>query len=457
MKFPKEFIWGAATAACQIEGAAQADGKGLSIWDSFCAKPGAIADAQTTELGTDHYNRFREDVALMKQIGIQAYRFSISWPRVLPEGVGAVNEAGIRFYEELVDCLLANNIQPWVTLFHWDYPQALHDRGGWLNPQSSDWFESYVRLIVDRLSDRVTHWITLNEPQVYIEFGYKTGINAPGQKLEFSDVLKICHNSLLAHGKAVKTIRAHARKPAIIGVAPVGITSVPLSEAPDDIAAARNATFDIKPDSCWNNIWFGDPMVLGHYPEEGLRLYGDLMPTFPASDLEIIKQPLDFYGTNIYTADVVRALLHGSAGSPTPEKVLPPAGVARTTMDWPVIPESLYWGPRFLYERYKLPVVVTENGMAGHDWPCLDGQVHDPYRIDFLTRYLGQLQRACNDGVACPGYFHWSLLDNFEWALGYSRRFGLIYVDYQTQNRILKDSAAWYSEVIRSNGSSIDD
>ena len=455
MKFPKGFIWGAATAACQIEGAAQADGKGLSVWDSFCHQPGAIADAQTTELGTDHYNRFREDVSLMKQIGIQAYRFSISWPRVLPEGVGVVNEAGIRFYEELVDCLLANNIQPWVTLFHWDYPQTLHDRGGWLNPQSSDWFENYVRLIIDRLSDRVTHWITLNEPQVYIEFGYKTGINAPGQKLAFSDILKICHNSLLAHGKAVKTIREHAKKPATIGVAPVGITSVPLTEAPDDIAAARNATFDIKPDSCWNNIWFGDPMVLGHYPEEGLRLYGRQMPDFPASDLELIRQPLDFYGTNIYTADLVKAALPGSAGSPEPVKVLPPAGIARTTMDWPVIPESLYWGPRFLYERYKLPVVITENGMAGHDWPGRDGQIHDPYRIDFLARYLIQLQRACSDGIACPGYFHWSLLDNFEWALGYTRRFGLIYVDYQTQKRMLKDSAAWYAEVIRSNGASI--
>ncbi|MBU1105068.1 MAG: beta-glucosidase [Candidatus Riflebacteria bacterium] len=456
MKFPEGFIWGAATASCQIEGAAQADGKGPSIWDSFCKKPGVIADASTPEHAGDHYNLFRDDVALMKQIGIQAYRFSISWPRVLPDGTGRVNEAGISFYENLVDSLLCHNIQPWVTLFHWDYPQALYDRGGWLNEQSSDWFESYVRLIVDRLSDRVTHWITLNEPQVYIEYGHKTGIHAPGLNLAFTDILKICHNSLLAHGKAVKTIREHAKKTPIIGVAPVGIIGVPLQENPENIDAARSTTFGIKPDSCWNNIWFGDPMVLGHYPEDGLRLYGDLMPDFPASDLELIKQPLDFYGTNIYTADLIKAEKHDSWALPNPPQVVnPPAGMPRSAMDWPVVPESLYWGTRFLYERYKLPVVITENGMASHDWPCLDGQVHDSYRIDYTTRYLNQIRRACREGIACPGYFHWSLLDNFEWAFGYSRRFGLIYIDYQTQKRILKDSALWYADVIKSNGAGL--
>lgn len=449
--FPEGFIWGAATASCQIEGAAHADGKGLSIWDSFCQKAAVIADSSSPERAANHYNLFREDVALMQQIGIRAYRFSISWPRVMPTGTGEVNEAGLRFYEDLVDCLLSHNIQPWVTLFHWDYPQALQEQGGWLNPQSSDWFANYVRLIVGRLSDRVTHWITINEPQVFIEYGHKDGFHAPGLQLGFSDILQVCHNSLLAHGKAVKVIREHSKKTAIIGVAPVGIIGVPYEETNLNIEAARRATFAIKPGSCWNNIWFGDPMVFGHYPEEGLRLYGDLMPAFPASDMELIKQPLDFYGTNIYTADVIQATEHQA------KVVAPPVGVPRTAMDWPVVPEALYWGPRFLYERYKLPVVITENGMASHDWPCRDGRVHDSYRIDYTGRYLDQLRRACSEGIICSGYFHWSLLDNFEWAFGYSRRFGLIYVDYQTQKRQLKDSAGWYAGVIKSNGASIAD
>lgn len=460
-KFPEGFVWGAATASCQIEGAAQVDGKGLSIWDSFCQKAAVIADASTPEHAADHYHLFRDDVALMQQIGIQAYRFSISWPRVLPTGTGPVNEAGMRFYEELVDCLLSHNIQPWVTLFHWDYPQALQEQGGWLNPQSSDWFANYVQLVVERLSDRVTHWITLNEPQVFIEHGHKDGIHAPGLRLDLSDLLQVCHNSLLAHGKAVKVIREHSKKAAQIGVAPVGIIGVPCEETRENIEAARCATFGIKPDSCWNNIWFGDPMILGHYPEEGLRIYGNQMLAFPASDLELIKQPIDFYGTNIYTADVIKAAAVETSATrglrQSPEIVAPPVGVARTAMDWPVVPEALYWGPRFLYERYKLPVVITENGMASHDWPCRDGRVHDSYRIDYTTRYLAQLRRACSEGVACSGYFHWSLLDNFEWAFGYSRRFGLIYVDYATQKRLLKDSASWYAGVIKTNAASIGD
>lgn len=347
MEFPKGFVWGAGTSSFQIEGAANVDGKGPSIWDHFCRIPGAIADGSTGDTATDHYHHFPKDIDLMKQIGLQAYRFSISWPRVLPEGTGQVNEAGMAFYEKLVDLLLANGIQPWITLFHWDYPQRLLEKGGWLNDRSPAWFADYVRLIVDRLSDRVTHWITLNEPQVFIGFGHQAGDNAPGLKLPFSDILKICHNSLLAHGKAVQIIRERARKKPFIGVAPVGVTSVPATSTLADIEAARSATWSVAPNSCWNNAWFGDPMILGRYPDEGLRIYGGQMPSFPDSDMELIKQPLDFYGTNIYTADLVQASESGSSktsgsGSGAGWKIVPPpAGIPRTSMDWPVVPESL--------------------------------------------------------------------------------------------------------------------
>jgi beta-glucosidase len=446
MKFPEGFIWGAATAALQIEGAAAADGKGQSIWDSFCEVPGVIADGSTPEQATDHYRLFAKDIELMAEMGIKAYRFSISWPRILPDGVGTINEAGLVFYEKLVDALLANGIEPWVTLFHWDYPQALIDKGGWLNAASSDWFNEYVKIVVKRLSNRVSHWITLNEPQVFIEFGHRTGIHAPGLKLEFAEVLQVCHNTLLAQGKAVESIRNIAIKKPVVGMAPAGIIGVPAHETEENIQAARLATFRIEKDSCWNNIWFADPAILGHYPEEGLKIYHDIMPDYSRADMEQICQPLDFIGTNIYTADLIVA-----DNSEQKFKTLPfPPGYPVTAMDWPLVPESLYWGVRFFNERYQLPVVITENGMAGHDWLSLDQRVHDQYRIDYISRYLMQLSRACAEGYQCPGYFYWSLLDNFEWAFGYSRRFGLIYVDYSTFKRTMKDSARWYASLIRS-------
>lgn len=447
MIFPDGFTWGSATSSFQIEGAANAEGKGPSIWDTFCQSSKTIIDGSTAENGVNHYYRFHDDIGLMEKIGIQAYRFSISWPRVIPDGNGKINEAGIAFYEKLVDSLLSRNIEPWVTLFHWDYPQALYEKGGWLDDASPDWFENYVRLVVERLSDRVTHWITLNEPQVFIEYGYKSAQHAPGLQLPFSILLHICHNVLLAHGKGVRTIREHAKKKPIVGVAPVGIITVPADETHDNIQRARSATYGIRQDSCWNNIWFGDPMILGHYPEEGLSLYGNLMPPVSESDMELIRQPIDFYGTNIYTADLARG---SEILSPASNNL--PQGMEFTQMGWPVIPESLYWGPKFLFERYGLPIVITENGMACHDTPGIDGQVHDQARIDFTSRYLQQLFRACKEGIPCRGYFHWSLLDNFEWAYGYSKRFGLAYVDFKTQERILKDSAIWYSKVINTNG-----
>jgi len=445
--FPSTFVWGAAAASYQIEGAAKADGKGPSVWDMFCRQPGKIWQGNTGDVACDHYHRFQEDVRLMKELNLQAYRFSISWPRVLPEGVGAVNEPGLAFYDRLVDLLLTNNIQPWATLFHWDYPHELFRRGGWLHRESSDWFAEYTRVVVDRLSDRVAWWMTQNEPQCYIGLGHLTGEHAPGVKLGFADVLQAAHNSLLAHGKAVQVIRSRAKRKPCVGAALVGVTRIPATESPEDIAAARQATFSVTERNCSNNTWFADPMLLGKYSEDGLKLFADALPKIHPADMDTICQPLDFYGANIYFGDVVRARSDGGW-----ERLPLPVGPALTTMEWPVTPEALYWGPKFFYERYGLPIAITENGMANCDWLSSDGKVHDPQRIDFLSRYLRAYGRAIAEGVPGIAYFVWSILDNFEWAHGYKQRFGLVYVDYQSQRRIIKDSGYWYRDVIASSG-----
>lgn len=450
MSFPKEFVWGAAAASYQIEGAFDVDGRGLSVWDMLCRKQGAIFGGHTGDVACDHYQRYREDIALMKQIGLQAYRLSISWSRILPGGTGAVNEKGLAFYDALIDALLEAGITPWVTLFHWDYPYDLYCRGGWLHPDSPDWFADYTQIVVDRLSDRVHHWMTQNEPQCYIGMGHHDGVHAPGVRLGWDDILRMTHNSLLAHGKSVQVIRARAKTPSRIGAVPVGVTFMPASDSPADIDAARAVMFGIQQPDTWNNTWYADPMIFGRYPEDGLRVYERHMPSIGADDMATIAQPLDFYGCNIYHGEYIRA---GADGAP--QKVETYAGHPMTMMKWWVRPEALYWGPRFLHERYGLPVIVMENGLANQDWVSVDGAVHDPQRIDFTTRYLVALRNAIEDGVPVGGYFHWSIMDNFEWAEGYSQRFGLVYVDFSTQQRVLKDSAYWYRDVIASNGATL--
>ena len=455
MEFPENFVWGVAAAAYQIEGAAREDGKGLSVWDMFCRQPGKVLDGHSGDVACDHYRRFREDVAMMKELGVRHYRFSISWPRVMPAGTGSVNERGLDFYDQLVDELLAAGIRPWATLFHWDYPHELFLRGGWLNRESADWFADYTRVIAERLSDRVEHWITLNEPQCFIGFGHATGTNAPGLKLGAAECLLAGHHVLLAHGKAVQVLRAHARKPATIGWAPVGVVSLPLPDADErGIDAARRAMFSVNggdassmgmPPNIWSNTWWGDPVVFGRYPEDGIKAAGNAMPNIAPGDMETISQPIDFYGANIYSGTFYQAGENGE-----PQRVPHAAATPLSAFKWPIIPESLRWGPRFLHERYQLPVIVTENGISLPDWVSLDGQVHDPQRIDFLQRYLAGLQRAISDGTDVRGYFHWSVLDNFEWAEGYKQRFGLVHVDYETQRRTPKDSAFWYRDLVAS-------
>ena len=457
MSFPKGFIWGVATASYQIEGAADEDGKGPSIWDTFCQKEGAIWKGQSGDIACDHYHRYKEDVALMKQIGVGAYRFSISWPRVIPQGTGTINRKGLEFYDKLIDELLAAGITPYVTLFHWDYPYELYCRGGWLNQDSSDWFAEYTKVIVEKFSDRVKHWMTLNEPQVFIGLGHQSGLFPPGYQLRFAEVLTAVHNVLLAHGKAVQTIRAYSKAKCQVGLAPVGIVSIPATDSPEDIKAAKQTMFSVASKdetlfsvpskNVWNNTWWLDPIFYGQYPKDGLELFGGDVPLIRDKDMETIHQPLDFFGVNIYRGQTIHASKDGQS-----EIVPEPVGFPITAYTWPITPEALYWGPRYFWERYKLPIIITENGISNADWVALDGKIHDPQRIDFLNRYLLQLQKACEDGVEVSGYFQWTFTDNFEWVSGYKPRFGLVYVDYPTQERIPKDSAYWYKDVIASNG-----
>lgn len=449
MPFKQGFFWGAATAAYQIEGAAREDGKGASIWDMFARHENAIWKNQNADVACDHYHQYKEDVALMKQIGLTAYRLSVSWPRVLPDGTGLANAKGLDFYDRLVDELLQAGITPFVTLFHWDFPYALYNRGGWLNPQSPDWFADYARVVTDKLSDRVRHWMTLNEPQSFVS--HHQGVTyAPGNKLGWKDVLQVAHHTLLAHGKAVQAIRANCRRPALVGMAPTGVAFNPASDSPADIQAARAATFAVDKKTLWTSAWWTDPVFLGRYPEDGMTVFGADAPTIHPGDLATMAQPLDFCGMNVYLSETVRA---GQDGKP--EVVAFPINQPLTAFRWPVTPESLYWAPVFFYERYKKPIYITENGVCNMDWVALDGGVHDPSRIDFMNRYLLALARAVRDGVDVGGYFAWTCMDNFEWSEGFKERHGLIYVNFETQQRILKDSARWYHTVIATNGRSL--
>ena len=445
--FPRDFVWGAATAAYQIEGAAAEDGKGPSIWDAFCKKPGAIWNGQSGDVACDHYHRYKEDVALARSLGLRAYRFSVSWPRVLPEGTGAVNAKGLDFYDRLVDELLAAKIDPWLTLYHWDLPLALYRRGGWLDRDVAAWFADYATIVAKRLGDRVRHFMPLNEPQVFLGAGLVQGRHAPGDKLSFAEFLRATHHALLAHGRAVQAIRAAAKGKVEIGCAQASYNSVPATSAPEDLAAARDRFLATADTSYKQNAWWLDAMVLGRYPEGGVALYGASMPEVRAGDLETIRQPLDFLGINLYQADAVR---RGPDGRP---EVVPwPVGAPLTSMEWAVTPSIMRLVPTWLHERYALPLVVAENGVSLPDWVAADGQVHDPQRIDFARAYLRELGGAIAAGVPVRGYFHWSLLDNFEWAHGYKQRFGLVHVDFATQKRTPKDSARWYRDVVASNG-----
>ena len=449
MGFAKDFVWGAATSSYQIEGTGRDSGKGQNIWDVFTKEPGRVYEGHTGDIACDHYHRFREDVAYMKELGLKGYRFSIDWSRVLPEGTGKVNEKGIDFYNALIDELLEQGIEPYITLYHWELPYEIYKRGGWMNPEIVEWFGQYARLVAERFSDRVKYFFTLNEPQCFVGLGFLQGCHAPGVKAPLRDTFEMAHNALKAHGRAVQMLRAYGKQNVQIGYAPTSGMCYPEKETPKDIEAARKALFALPDDLSnwtWNVSWWSDPVILGKYPEEGMKKYEKYLPVITDEDMKLISQPIDFYGQNIYNGRCIRM---GTDGRP--EEVRRPAGVPKTATNWPVTPEALYWGPKFLYERYRKPIYITENGMACHDTVSQDGKVHDPNRIDFLARYLKNLKRAAEE-IDIRGYFQWSLMDNFEWDKGYAERFGIIYVDFETQERIWKDSAYWYRDLIRRNG-----
>ena len=446
MGFKKDFAWGVATASQQIEGAYREDGKGLNIWDVYSHEPETIEDGKSSDIACDHYHLFKDDVKLMSSIGINSYRFSISWSRIFPSGTGEINEAGVRFYSELIDELITHGIEPYITLFHWDYPYELHRKGGWLNDESVKWFSDYAAKIVELYSNRVTYFITFNEPQCFIGTGYLKAAHAPGLSVPYKDAFQMAHNVLKAHGAAVIAMRKAAKRPIKIGYAPTYSAHFPATESPEDIEAAKKIFFacpKLSKGVLWNAAWWSDPVLLGKYPEDGLKMYRDYLPEITEDDLRLISQPIDFYAQNIYNGSEIKA---GENGEPVVIEY--PKNATRTCMGWPITPKSLYWGPRFLTERYNLPIYITENGAAMPDKLTEDGNVHDEDRIEFLSSYLAELERAANDGVDVRGYFLWSFMDNFEWAKGYEPRFGIVYVDYTTMKRIPKDSLYWYKSYI---------
>lgn len=453
MGFKKDFIWGAATASYQIEGAWNEDGKGPNIWDRYSHEPGHVLFGHTGDVACDHYHRYEQDADLMREIGVRNYRMSLSWARLLPEGVGAVNQKGVDFYNRLFDALESRGIRPFVTLFHWDYPCALQDKGAWSNPDSVKWFEEYTALCADKFGGRVKDFFTFNEPQCFIGAGYEAGFHAPGVKLGPACLMPMIHNVMKAHGAAVHVLRETVPG-CRVGYVPCSSPAIPATNDPADIEAARKSYFDISEDGHglgFNVPLWSDPVMLGRYPEKAISLYGQHLPRGWENDLPGMHQKLDYYAQNIYQGHVVRAADNAKGY----ESVPLPVGFTKTAIQWPVTPDALYWGPKFLYERYKTPFVIAENGLSCHDTVSLDGKVHDPNREDFLHRYLLAYKRAAQDGVDAAGYFAWSLMDNYEWANGYTDRFGLIYVNYQTQERIIKDSAYWYKAVMESNGETL--
>lgn len=450
MGFQKDFMWGAASASYQIEGSYQADGKGLSIWDVLSHEKEKMAYGENGDVACGHYENYKPDVALMKEIGLKHYRFSISWTRVLPDGNGKVNESGLMFYSNLVDELLNAGIEPIITLYHWDLPYQLYKKGGWKNPEIVEWFSQYTKLIVETLSDRVRYWITINEPQMFIGLGYQLGIHAPFEQNSIEELVKISHYTLMAHGAAVKTIRKYAKLKSIVGMAPTGNVYIPENEEKEIVETARKKSFVCQSNFfTMGNSWWADPVFLGDYPKEAYEVMPEAMRIVKKEDLELISQPLDFYGFNVYQGTVTFSEKKETYNEYSYQ------GCPKTMCGWNVTPEVMYWSCKFLFERYQVPVFVTENGMSGMDWISLDGQVHDMQRIDFLHRYLLNVKRAVEEGIPVLGYTCWSVMDNLEWNRGYDERFGLIYVDYRTLKRTIKDSGYWYRDVIEQNGDNL--
>lgn len=436
-RFPDNFSWGTATASYQVEGAWDEDGKGESIWDRFSHTEGKILTGDTGDVACDQYHRYKEDVAIMKQLGMRGYRFSISWPRVIPDGKGAINQKGIDYYSRLVDELLANGITPFPTLYHWDLPQALHDEGGWANRDIIGHFTRYAETMVDALGDRVKNWMIFNEPHVFVFLGYLWGQHAPGLR-DADMAMRASHIVNLAQTSALKAMRATG-KPEMIGTAFSMSPSYPASDSPEDKAAAERH-------HAFSNAWFLDPMVKGEYPrayveQERWLARMDIRP----GDMEAIREKLDFIGINLYTRTIVRATDDTKNVGYAPV----PGEGPRTAFNWEVWPAALYQMIKRVDRDYgRPPIYVTENGCSYPTAPGPDGRVHDQERIDFYHGYIGQVARAMDEGCDVRGYYAWTLLDNFEWAMGFSQRFGIVYTDFETLQRTIKDSGYWFRDLI---------
>ena len=438
--FGKDFFWGVATAAGQIEGAANADGKSPTIWDIMSQDGGFIRNGHLVDDADDSYNRMDEDIALLKELGVKAYRFSLSWARIIKDGDGEINKKGLEHYSNLVDKLLDAGIEPFITLFHWDLPYGLFLKGGWLNKDIVKAFKRYTEVVANCLGDRVNYFITFNEPQCIL--GGRLGGAIQEAKYATKDKLIMVHNLLLSHGEAVKVLRKH--KNIKVGFAPNNDARIPVTNLEEDIEAARQCYFDVARGDMWGVSIFSDPVCLGDYPKKYYEIHSkDDLPDIKEGDLELISQPIDFYCQNIYQGIYVKS--DGNGGY----KVVPPKqNTVYSNMDLAVTPEALYWGPKFLYERYHVPFVISENGTAVTDIITKDKKIHDSPRIEYLKQYIEEYERAYKEGVDIRGYFVWSLLDNLEWYEGYRKRFGLVYVDYETFERIPKDSFYFYKDLI---------
>jgi beta-glucosidase len=436
--FPDDFIWGVATASAQIEGAAFEDGKGLSIWDVFSKRHGAIKNADTPTFACDHYNRLDEDLDLLKKLGVDSYRFSISWPRIFPKGTGEINSKGLDFYERLIDGLIKRNITPFVTLYHWDLPQALEDKGGWRIRETALAFSDYAETVISKFGDRVKNWITFNEVPCFVELGYRQAAHAPGAEENEKTIRQIYHHVMLAHGLCVKAVRRCGGPGAKVGLVHNFHVVAPFTDEVPDIEKARQCFID-------KNSWMLDALFKGVYPEDKVIKLGSDIPDVAQGDMQIISEAVDFLGINIYG---IQSLIHREYGSLEYEKYFP-----RTDMDWPINPDCLYWGSRFINDMYNPPeMYITENGCAYPDDINKKGRVDDLARIEYLRSHLIGLHRAVSEGIPVKGYFCWSFLDNFEWSLGYSKRFGIVHVNYENYKRIPKLSFEWYARLIKNKG-----
>lgn len=431
MSFQKDFLWCVGGAAAQQDGGYLDGGKGLNIWDAL--SEGRVKNGDTCHIACDHFHKWKEDLQLLKVLGVNSYRFSVSLARIYPKDEFTVNEEGVKFYIDLVAELRRLGIEPICTLYHWDMPLWLHERGGWKSSLAVEWFERFTKTIVNAISDKVQYWLTFNEPQIFVGHGYQIGKHAPFEKLSQKELQNISRNVMLAHGRAVRVIRKYAKLSPKIGFASTCDVLLPLDS--DDEEKAYLASFDSTRNGVYNPAWWCDPMLAGKAPN-GCDWLSE-------EDLKEIYESLDFTAYNIYNARHIEESKYSYAGMPL------------TDMGWSITPECMYYSAKFMHRRYGLPITITENGMANIDFVYEDGKVHDPQRSEYLRTHIKNLKRANDEGVPVIGYSCWSFMDNFEWSEGYSKRFGLVYVDYRTQKRIVKDSAYTFRDIIKANGENL--